>query len=125
MENVGVIVSHFSDVDVEEVRGFSISDHPRRLLILQKTSEAFYRAKREEVLRLVREEQKTATGFLSVPRRVLRDVGRPFARLVLDAYHREAITSSDVAEYLGARAKHFSEIERLVYAPVGIAQGEE
>ena len=97
----------------------------RRLLILHKTSEAFYRAKRDELLRLVPEERKRTSGFLSVPRKVLRDVGRPFARLVLDAYHREAITSSDVAEYLGARAKHFPEIEHLVYGPVGVAQGEE
>jgi Zn-dependent peptidase ImmA (M78 family)/transcriptional regulator with XRE-family HTH domain len=86
----------------------------RRLLIIGKTSEAFYRRKRAEYEERFKDQEKESGGFLSVPRKSLRAVGQPFTRIVLDAFNREEITASDVSDYLGVRLKHLGEIERLL-----------
>jgi hypothetical protein len=49
-----------------------------------------------------------------MPRRILRRLGQPFARIVIAAYHEERITGSDLAEYLGGRLKWLPEIESLL-----------
>jgi Zn-dependent peptidase ImmA (M78 family) len=88
----------------------------RRLLILGKTSEAFYQQKRDELRARQRqqEEDDEGGGFLLPPRGAIRSVGQPFARLVLGAYYGEAITLSDVSELLGVRVKHVPAIEALL-----------
>ena len=93
----------------------------RRLLILRKTSEGFYRAKRAEYARL---ESRTGGGFLRVPMKAIRDSGQPFVRIVLNAYYREAITSSDVSEYLGVRLKHLPAIETRLFGPNLLTGGD-
>jgi Zn-dependent peptidase ImmA (M78 family) len=87
----------------------------RRLLALGRISQAFYRQRRQELVDAYRREaERTQGGF--VPHHVLktRDLGRAFIRLVLEAYHTEAINSSDVAEMLGVKLKHLSTIEQDV-----------
>jgi Zn-dependent peptidase ImmA (M78 family)/transcriptional regulator with XRE-family HTH domain len=87
----------------------------RRLLALGRISQSFYRQRRQELVAAYRKETEgTQGGF--VPHRVLksRDLGRAFIRLVLEAYHTEAINSSDVAEMLGVKLKHLSTIEQDV-----------
>jgi hypothetical protein len=83
----------------------------RRLLILDRTTEAFYDRKREEYLaqyraRAVRERD----GSPSLFRAALRDNGREYTLLVLEALEREEITLADVSDYLGVRLKHLDEI---------------
>ena len=46
------------------------------------------------------------------------DLGKQFIRIVLGAYHQEAITSSEVSDYLGTRLKHLPKIERAVFSEV-------
>ncbi len=89
----------------------------RRLLTISKTNRAFYRARQDELVKLGKERQRGRDGFLTVPQRVIRAVGQPFLRIVLNAYHREAITSSDLAEYIGARLKHLPTIEGRMLGP--------
>jgi len=86
----------------------------RRLLILGKTSEAFYRRKRQEYTseRVVR--GRSSGGPIPMSQRIVRAIGQPFARLALSAYHREAITGSELAELLGARLKHLRAVEYLL-----------
>jgi len=87
----------------------------RRLLALGRISQSFYRQRRQELVEAYRREaERTQAGF--VPHHVLktRDLGRAFIRLVLEAYHTEAINSSDVAEMLGVKLKHLSTIEQDV-----------
>lgn len=81
----------------------------RRLLITGKTNRTFYRAKQRELAELGKEAGKK--GFLTPPRRAIRNIGQPFLRIVLGAYYRESITSSDLAEYIGVRLKHLTTIE--------------
>lgn len=78
----------------------------RRLLTLGRTTREFYRQKRgqfQEEYRQQRDRQSGGPGVASV---ALSHVGPLFARLVLDSYAQEKITSSDVAEYLDIRLKH-------------------
>lgn len=90
----------------------------RRLLILDRTSEAFYRAKREEWRAELRGREKKRGG---PPPDVMavNYAGPTFVRLVLDNYHQEHITASDVADFLAVKLKHLGNIEALVSGSEG------
>ncbi|MFO7899038.1 MAG: ImmA/IrrE family metallo-endopeptidase [Planctomycetota bacterium] len=87
----------------------------RRLLIVGKTNRRFYRLKRQDLAEAGAE--KRAGGFLTWPQRVVRGLGRPFLRIILEAYYREAMTSSDLAEVIGVRLKHLPAIEERLAGP--------
>lgn len=110
--------STWSDEDLSELaRHYWVSREVvlRRLLILGKTSEAFYRQKHEELRARQRlEDNDEEGGFLVPSRGAIRTVGQPFARLVLGAYYENAITLSDVSELLGVRVKHVPVISALL-----------
>lgn len=89
----------------------------RRLLILARTTENFYEQRRavyqaQYQARAVRQQERE--GFAPLPRVVVRDHGRRYTRLVLDALERAYITEADVSEYLGVRLKHLDEIAGVV-----------
>ena len=90
----------------------------RRLLTLGRISQSFYQQRRQELIDGYRREAARAKGGF-VPYHLLktRDLGRAFIRLVLEAYHTEAINSSDVAEMLGVKLKHLPTIEQDVVDP--------
>jgi Zn-dependent peptidase ImmA (M78 family)/DNA-binding XRE family transcriptional regulator len=85
----------------------------RRLLTLGRTTQEFYRAKREQFL----EEYKGVEqgGFAPPFRKAIAAAGSGYVRLVLDSYYREHITASDLAEFLGVRLKHMPKIEAAVF----------
>ena len=92
----------------------------RRLLTLGRTTEAFYRAKREEFLRTYEGAAANAGGFIAHFRRVLRDNGTAFTGLVLDAYHADLITPTEVSRYLGGvKLLHLPAIEGALTARAG------
>jgi len=51
----------------------------------------------------------------------LASAGPLFARLVLDSFHQEKITSSDVSEYLDVRLKWMGKIEQALFGRAGAA----
>ncbi len=90
----------------------------RRLLILGRTTDRFYKNKREE-WRLQREEKekeskKEKKGRRNKPTECIREKGIPFISLVLEAHNRGYITYSDMADYLGVRLNYLQKIEELV-----------
>lgn len=96
----------------------------RRLLILGRTTEAFYRKKRKQY----QEEyealaQQPSEGFAPPFRMALSSAGPLFSRLVLQGYHRERITSSDLSEYLNVRIKHLARIEAELFGPGRATRG--
>ncbi len=98
-------------------RDFSVSREVilRRLLTLGRTSKRFYKEKREEFQQeYARRASQSSKGFAPPDRVALARVGRAFARLVLESYHQENITSSALAEYLDVRLKHVPKIEAAV-----------
>jgi len=84
----------------------------RRLLILGRTTEAFYRRKRAEYAEEWRRRREEQEGFAPPDVLALGRVGRLFAQLVLESYHQERITSSNVADYLDVKLRHLPSIER-------------
>ena len=58
-----------------------------------------------------RKEEKKGAGGPPPYRMAIRNSGRRFVRAVLHAYHREAITLSDVSDYLDLRVKHLQKLQ--------------
>ena len=85
----------------------------RRLLSLGRTTQRFYRQKRQQYQKQYDSRPK---GKPIVPQhtRVVSASGKPFVQLVLSAYHQERITASDVSDYLNVRLKHLDKIEAAV-----------
>lgn len=115
--------SEWSDVELDRLATrFRVSREVvlRRLLVVGRASIDLYRRKRAELLALpladkreVRADSKGGGPGVAVM--VVRDVGKPFARLVLDAYHADTISGPDVADFLGVGLRHLPAIEtRLV-----------
>lgn len=87
----------------------------RRLLVTDRISEAFYTDKvaqlRDEYAALSARPQE---GFPPPYRAAVSTAGPLFVRLVLNSYHTDQITASDVADFLDVRLKHLSKIESEV-----------
>ena len=89
----------------------------RRLLILERTTEDFYDRKRREYLvqyQALAARAREREGFPPLFRVAVRDNGRRYTRLVLEALERERITLADVSAYLGVRLKHLADIAGAV-----------
>lgn len=89
----------------------------RRLLILGRATDDFYERKREEYLaqyRALAAQPREREGFAPLFRVVVRDNGREYTRLVLEAFDQERITPADVSDYLGVRLKHLEDIAGAV-----------
>lgn len=105
----------------EFARHFSVSRYVilRRLLSLKRTSQNHYHnvsAQLDTEQRQMRLRAKDESAGGPPPSvMVVRNLGRPFVRLVLDAYARERIGLATVSDYLGVKIKHLRRIEALVY----------
>jgi Zn-dependent peptidase ImmA (M78 family)/DNA-binding XRE family transcriptional regulator len=87
----------------------------RRLLICGRTSESFYKRKREQYLReYTTKANKAKSGYALPHKSAIARAGRAFVRLVLSNYHARNITASDVADFLDIRLKHLNAIEKDV-----------
>ncbi len=85
----------------------------RRLLVNERISNALYSAAvnriREEYARAAESERRE--GFAPPHRVAVSSAGPMFVKLVLNSYHGELITASDVADFLDVRLKHLPRIE--------------
>jgi Zn-dependent peptidase ImmA (M78 family) len=83
----------------------------RRLLLLGKTSQAFYQRKREEFLEQYAQlAEDRESGFVPFPRRVVLGNGRLLTGLVIDAYDSRVITGSTLSRILGTKLDHLPKI---------------
>jgi Zn-dependent peptidase ImmA (M78 family) len=114
----------WTDSEIEALaRRFSVSREVvlRRLLILDRTIDPFYRQKRREYQEQSRAAEERRRQELPEPKPIPRDLiavarsGQFLSALVLNAYERERITASDVADYFGVRFKHVPAIEKRVF----------
>jgi len=91
----------------------------RKLLTLNRTTEDFYRGKRQEYKRQLEDAIRQARGkpgFESPAVKVVSIDGQGFVKLVLECYHHGNITLSDASSYLGVRIKHLPTIEQRLLA---------
>ena len=112
----------WTDDELDELsRHFSVSREVilRRLLSLGYTSQTFYKSRRSDFLEAARRRKDSMSGREGGPpwhRRVIGYNGRRFTHLVLDAYHEEFITGSDVSELLQTKLGHLPTIEHELTA---------
>ena len=100
----------------------------RRLLVLGKTSEDFYRKKRKELQAEYQAQQEEIEqrkalgvetgGFAPPDRMAVSKAGPFFVRLVLDSYHQEKITANDLSSFLEVRLKHIPKIEHALHRAI-------
>lgn len=88
----------------------------RRLLILGRTTERFYRHMHEEWERRLKERKKPKSGRRIPARQCVRHNGIPLTSLVLESARRDKITYRDVSDYLSVGLKHLTTVESLVRA---------
>jgi Zn-dependent peptidase ImmA (M78 family)/transcriptional regulator with XRE-family HTH domain len=93
----------------------------RRLVTLHRATMAFYMQKRaeyQEAYARRREEERfrrrQSHGGPPPYRMAIRDRGKPYVRLVLDAYQRDQITPSSVSNLLSLKLKHLAALEHEV-----------
>lgn len=103
---------------------FSVSREAalRRLVTLGRATMDFYLSKREAYLveyeerrEDERRRRREGQGGGPLPHRMaMRDRGRPYMRLVLDAYHRDTLSAASASTLLGLKTKWFSSLEREI-----------
>jgi Zn-dependent peptidase ImmA (M78 family) len=97
--------------DIAEHFGVSREVILFRLLSLNLTSQGFVSRKLDQYDEQYRRRRaEPSVGFLPFHRRVIRDNGVLFTRLVLNALEREQITPADFSDFLGVQLKHLDRI---------------
>jgi len=113
--------TEWSDEEIEALaRRYCVSRDALlvRLVELRQITAAFWQTKRAQYARQRDEEEQAeepSTSFAPYRQQVLGYIGRGFARLVLQGYHRNRLTLSAVSGYLGIQAKYVPPIERLAF----------
>ena len=109
--------TNWDDFEISSLsRTFGVSREVilRRLLILEKTSRKFYLEKRSDYLKALESIPKKKSGFVPPSTNVVSATGKPYIRMVLDAFNTNRITTSDVSDYLGVKLKHLWKISHAV-----------
>jgi len=95
----------------------------RRLVTLERATMDFYLRKRAEYQAAyaelreeerARRKQSRSKGGPPPYRMTVRDRGKPYVRLVLDAYQRNLITASSLSNLLALKLKHLTALEHEV-----------
>lgn len=112
----------WSEIDIQALAtAYSVSREAvvRRLLTLGRTSDGFYAQKRTQYAvefqqQRLRDKEKSQGKTIprNMPRETLADYGSPFVRRVLENYHLDRISLSDVSGYLGVKVRHVAGIEQ-------------
>lgn len=91
----------------------------RRLLTLGRTTGAFYVRKRaqyavefQQQRERDREKNEGKPIPRNMPRETVADYGKPFVRRVIENYHLDRISLSEVSGYLGVKTRHVTGIEQ-------------
>lgn len=114
----------WTDDELREIaRSFGVSREVvlRRLLTHRRTSAAFYqetRAKYVEEWEEFRARQKATAKPEGIPRNMpqeaLGNLGRRLVGMVLERYHQDRLSLSEVSGYLGLKSKHIGKVEQLM-----------
>lgn len=92
----------------------------RRLLTFQLTTADFYKTTRnryidEWVQYRERQRDLSSDGMKrNMPQETLTNLGRPLIGMVLERYHQDRLSLSEVAGYLGLKTKHVVKIDHMM-----------
>jgi len=82
----------------------------RRLVSLQRVSNALYREKRREWQKRSWFSAPRGDGGPPIQVKVVSSLGRSFVSLVLEGYQRNVISSGDLSDYLGIKLKYLDKV---------------
>jgi Zn-dependent peptidase ImmA (M78 family) len=89
----------------------------RRLLIVGRTTERFYRQKRRQfAVETAAREADAEVAIVPPFRRALNRMGRLYAKGVLESFYEGRVSASDLSRYLGLKLKHLPEFEAAVFS---------
>ena len=119
----GVRSAAWDDAEISDIaRQFNVSREAllRRLLTLNRTTEEFYKVKREQYLAeylaaKARKKELNAESEMkrNMPQETVSNIGKPLVRMLLDNYYQDRITLSEVSGYLGLKVKHIPRLEEM------------
>lgn len=90
----------------------------RRLITLHRVPSGVYKTKRKAWHEHPWYVPPQGGGGPPLEVKVISNVGRPFASLIVQGYQRNAVSSADVSEYLGIQLKFLSKVaNQLVLGP--------
>jgi len=91
----------------------------RRLLTVGRISAAFYKTKSAQYKELRKKHalitKQRKSGFAPPDRKAVSSFGKLFSRLVLNSYHHEKITASDVSDLLSVKINYLPKIEMAIF----------
>lgn len=94
----------------------------RRLVELGRARAGIYRAMRRKWRQRSWYNAPQGEGGPPLEVRVIASAGRPFVSLVLDSYRRNAVSSSDVSDYLGMQLKYIGRLAKQLAPGPGLAE---
>jgi Zn-dependent peptidase ImmA (M78 family) len=119
----GVRSTNWSDAEIRDLaRQFNVSREAllRRLLTFDRTTDEFYRQKRgqysaEFVASQQRKKEKATAAEMkrNMPQETVSNFGKPLVNMLLDNYHQDRMTLSEVSGYLGLKVKHIPKLEEV------------
>lgn len=97
-------------------RRFKVSEETvlRRLLLLDKTNQAFYVEKRREYS----QRRPSKGGPITQDVETLSKLGKRYPDVILRSYYEGNITFSDAAGFMGVKSKYLSAIEKRMYGGI-------
>lgn len=118
----GVRSVNWSDAEISDLaRQFNVSREAllRRLLTYDRTTNNFYLQKRDQYIteyfaNLARKKALAAASDIkrNMPQETVSNFGQPLVNMLLDNYHQDRITLSEVSGYLGLKVKHIPRLEQ-------------
>jgi Zn-dependent peptidase ImmA (M78 family)/DNA-binding XRE family transcriptional regulator len=115
--------TNWSDTEISDLaHQFSVSREAllRRLLTFNRTTDEFYRQKRVQYIgefaaNQKRKKEKAAETEMkrNMPQETVSNFGGRLVNMLLDNYHQERMTLSEVSGYLGLKVKHFPKLEEV------------
>jgi Zn-dependent peptidase ImmA (M78 family)/transcriptional regulator with XRE-family HTH domain len=119
----GVRSENWSDAEISDLaRNFNASREAllRRLLNFQRTTNDFYRRKRAQYAaeyqnNLKRKKEKASATEMkrNMPQETVSNFGKRLVNMLLDNYHQDRMTLSEMSGYLGLKVKHFPKLEEV------------
>lgn len=125
LQSIPVVRQHIDKSEWSDEKIYNLSERfgvsreviLRRLLAIGKTTEYFYKQKREQYqaefrIKINRENEEKKSSPIPQYYKVLNQTGRKFARLVFEGYHQNKIGLLNVSEYLGIKLRHLPKLEQ-------------
>ncbi len=119
----GARSTKWSDAEISDLaRNFNVSREAalRRLLTLNRTTDEFYRQKRGQYIAEYLASQKSKKERVAeiemkrnMPQETVSNFGRQLVNMLLDNYHQDRMTLSEISGYLGLKVKHFPKLEEV------------